>query len=142
MNNALSQFIQVLKRVPLFQGLKPDEAFLLLKSCDRQLSVRTQEGIQVALIDPIAPVGEMGIFTNEPRSATVLALEPSALLVLSKNKLVSLMRRNPSMEIVISRNLIATLSDRLRHANREITHLQKLIADIGEDQTLPPDPAE
>ena len=72
MNNALSQFIQVLKRVPLFQGLKPDEAFLLLKSCD----------------------------------------------------------------------LIATLSDRLRHANGEITHLQKLIADIGEGQTLPPDPAE
>ena len=80
MNNALSQFIQVLKRVPLFQGLKPDEAFLLLKSCDLrildlreeycvygapsndmcilitgQLSVRTQEGIQVAFIDPIAP---------------------------------------------------------------------------------------
>ena len=84
----------------------------------------------------------MGIFTDEPRSATVLAREPSALLVLSKNKLVSLMRSNPSIEIVISRNLIATLSDRLRHANGEITHLQKLIADIGEGQTLPPDPAE
>ena len=88
-----------------------------------QLSVRTQEGKQVALIDPIAPVGVNGHLHR-------------------RTSLVSLMRRNPSMEIVISRNLIATLSDRLRHANGEITHLQKLIADIGEGQTLPPDPAE
>ena len=167
MNGDLSQFVHVSKRIPLFQGLKPDQALLLLKSCDQraldtrqqlcaygassndiyilltgQLSVRTQEDVQVALIDPIAPVGEMGIFTGEPRSATVLAREPSALLVLSKNKLVSLMHRNPAIEIVISRNLIATLSDCLRHANSEITHLQKLIADIDKGQTPPPDPAE
>lgn len=167
MNGDLAQFVQVLKRVPLFQGLKPDQALLLLKSCEQrtlgireelcacgapsndmyillsgQLSVRTQEDVQVALIDPIAPVGEMGIFTGEPRSATVLAREPSALLVLSKNKLVFLMRRNPGIEIAISRNLIATLSDRLRHANGEIAHLQKLIADTGEGQILPSDPAE
>ena len=43
------------------------------------------------------------------------------------------MRLNPGIEITLSRNLIATLSERLREANKEIGHLQKLIADIGED---------
>jgi len=55
------------------------------------------------------------------------------LFVLSKAKLLALMRLNPGIEITLSRNLIATLSERLREANKEIGHLQKLIADIGED---------
>ncbi len=73
----------------------------------------------------------MGIFTGEPRSANVMASEASSLLVLSKAKLDMFMRRNPPIEIIISRNLITTLSERLRTANQEIAHLQNLIADQG-----------
>ena len=73
----------------------------------------------------------MGIFTGEPRSANVMASEASSLLVLSKAKLDMFMRRNPPIEIIISRNLINTLSERLRTANQEIAHLQNLIADQG-----------
>ncbi|MCZ6634303.1 MAG: cyclic nucleotide-binding domain-containing protein [bacterium] len=149
-----SQFVQALKRIPLFQGLKPDQALVLIRVCEQkalgareflchngdsanemyillsgQLSVRTKEAVQVARIDPIAPVGEMGIFTGEPRSADVIALEPSNMLVLSKAKLLSLMRRHPDIEIAISRNLIATLSQRLRDANNELVHLHALISD-------------
>lgn len=149
-----AQFIQAIKRVPLFQGLKTDQAISLVKISDRlvleprtplcnsgdmskdmyillsgRLSVRTGTGIQVAVIDPIAPVGEMGIFTGEPRSATVVAAEKSTLLVLSKMHLDNLMRRSPDIELSISRNLITTLSNRLRAANKEIAHLQFLIAD-------------
>jgi sulfate permease, SulP family len=78
-------------------------------------------------------VGEMGIFTEEPRSATVMASEASSLLVLSKNKLDVFMRRNPPIEIIISRNLINTLSERLRKANQEIAHIQQLMADQSAD---------
>ena len=149
-----SQFIQVLKRIPLFQGLEPNQALVLIKVCEQkaleareflchngdaanemyillsgQLSVRTQEAIQVARIDPVAPVGEMGIFTGEPRSADVIAIEPSNMLVLSKARLLSLMRRYSDIEIAISRNLIAILSQRLRDANTELAHLHALISD-------------
>lgn len=156
MNTDLSQFVQVLKRIPLFQGLKTDQARIILQVSERQtlqpgeplctfgepsnhmyvllsgeLSVRTQDDVQVAIITPIAPVGEMGIFTGETRSATVLARATTSLLVLSKAKLDMCMRRNPAIEIAISRNLIDTLSQRLRTANQEIAHLQHLIADQG-----------
>lgn len=156
MNATLTQFVQVIKRIPLFQGLATDQVVSLLKVCDRckleprerlcsygepsndmyillsgELSVRTAEGVQFAKIKPIAPVGEMGIFTGEPRSATVMASEPSALLALNKNKLDMFMRRNPPIEVAISRSLINTLSQRLRDANTEIAHLQNVIADQG-----------
>lgn len=156
MNAALSQFIQVVKRIPLFQGLQTDQALAMIKVCERrtlqrreqlckygdpsndmfillsgELSIRTAKDVQIAKIKPIAPVGEMGIFTGEPRSANVMASEASSLLVLSKAKLDMFMRRNPPIEIIISRNLINTLSERLRTANQEVAHLQNLIADQG-----------
>jgi CRP-like cAMP-binding protein len=154
MNTSLSQFIQVVKRIPLFQGLQTAQTLALIKVCQRrtlqrrenlcvygepstemfillsgELSIRTSENVQIAKIAPIAPVGEMGIFTGEPRSATVMASEESSLLVLSKPRLDMFMRRNPPIEIMISRNLINTLSARLRTANQEIGHLQRLISD-------------
>lgn len=164
MEGDLSHFIQAVKRIPLFQGLKTEQALALLKISEQrvlepraklvafgdpsremfillsgQLSVRTRDGVQIAIIAPIAPVGEMGIFTGEPRSATVTAIDKAALLVLGKLHLDNLMRRNPDIELAISRNLITTLSERLRHANREIAHLQGLIADTEAGRKQPPD---
>ncbi len=46
----------------------------------------------LASIDPVAPLGEMGLITGEPRSATVNALLDSTLLVLSKVAFPRLMR--------------------------------------------------
>ncbi len=154
MDRDLSHFIAAIRRVPLFQRLKTDQALILLKASERrsvdaretlckygepslemfillsgELSVRTREGVQIAKIAPIAPMGEMGIFTEEPRSATVTALQPSTLLVLTKAQIDMIMRRNPEIEIAISRNLIEILSERLRNANQEIAHLSRLIAD-------------
>ena len=156
MERDIAQFIAAIKRIPLFQGLKPDQAVALLRVCSRrsvdknealckfgepsndmyillsgQLSVLTQDGVQVALINPVAPVGEMGIFTGENRSATVIVREPATLFVLSKPLLDALMRRNPNIEIAISRNVIRALSQRIRDTNREVAYLNKLIADQG-----------
>ncbi len=154
MQTETSHIIAALRRIALFQNMTPQQAMILLKVCERrsytrnetlcrfgdasdemfillsgQLSVRTQEGTQIARIDPIAPVGEMGIFTQETRSATVVAREPATLLVLSKPQLDHLLRRNPDVELIISRNLIRLLSQRIRDANREMAHLSSLLAD-------------
>ena len=163
----LTPFVAAIKRIPLFQGLAPEQAMIILKSCQNQsvapqqtvckfgepsdkifillsgkLSVYSREGVQVARIEPAAPVGEMGIFTGEPRSATVKASEAATLFVLSKPHLDHLLRRNPDMELVISRNLIRTLSERLRAANQEITHLGHLLSDQDAgSEKLKEDPA-
>ena len=150
----LTPFVAAIKRIPLFKGLVPEQAMVVLKACvnlsldarttlctygepsdkmfvllSGKLAIISREGAQVARIEPVSPVGEMGIFTGEPRSATVKTLEPSTMFVLSKSLLNHLLRSHPDVELVISRNLISTLSERLRNANQEISHLGSLLAD-------------
>lgn len=142
-------------RIPLFQGLNPTQATSVLKVCERKsidagttlcqfgdrseqmyiflsgaLLVRTSEGIQIARIESVASVGEMGLSTDEPRLATVVATEPCSLFVLGKYKIQGVMRQNKKIEIHASRNVIATLAERIRSSN-ELTHLGSLIADQG-----------
>lgn len=156
MNKDVSQFVEAVKRVPLFAGLQPTQAVTLLKVCERrslasgetlcrfgdrsdkmyillsgELSVRTAEDTQIAKISPVAPVGEMGLFTEEPRSATVVASADSTLFVLGKYQLEGVMRNNHDTEVTVSRNVIATLANRIRQSNEELNHLRGLIADQG-----------
>ena len=163
MDKDVSQFVAAVKRVPLFTGLQPTQAVTLLKVCERrslaagetlcrfgdrsdkmyillsgELSVQSEDGTQIAKIAPVAPVGEMGIFTDEPRSATVVATSASTLFVLGKYQLEGAMRQNKDIEITVSRNVIATLAQRIRQSNEELNHLRALIADQG----APPDEDE
>ena len=156
MDKDVSQFVAAVKRVPLFAGLQPTQAVTLLKVCERrslsaretlfrfgdrsdkmyillsgELSIRTEDDTQIAKLSPVAPVGEMGIFTDEPRSATVVALSDSTLFVLGKYPLEGAMRQNKDMEITVSRNVIAILAQRIRKSNEELNHLRGLIADQG-----------
>jgi CRP-like cAMP-binding protein len=150
----LSQFVAAVKRIPLFEGLTADQAMVLLRACERRpvklgeaicsfgdqsaemfillsgaLSVRSNKGFQIARIAPVSPVGEMGIFTGEPRSATVVCSEDSTFLVLAKGHLQHLLRRHPDIELIVSRRLIGILSQRIRDANQELSHLRDVIAD-------------
>lgn len=58
--------------------------------------------------------GEMAMLDGELRSATVTALEPCTLLVLSRDAFESLISDYPSLAI----NLMVVLSHRLRHTSR------------------------
>ena len=154
MERDLTQLVSAVRRIPLFDGLTPDQARVLLRACERRsvparqtvcaygepanemfillsghLSVRTEKGFQIARIQPVAPVGEMGLFTGEPRSATVVCAEDSTFLVLAKGHLDHMLRRNPDIELLISRRLIRILSQRIRDANRELAHLRDILAD-------------
>ena len=59
--------------------------------------------------------GEMALFSHAKRSATVLAQEPSTLLVLDEKKLGALVQKKVSSTFLV--NIIAMLASRLRHTN-------------------------
>ena len=164
MNKEVSQFVEAVKRVPLFAGLHPTQAVTLLQVCERRsltsgevlcrfgdrsdkmyillsgsLSVRTADDTQIAKIAPVAPVGEMGLFTDEPRSATVVAADASTLFVLGKYQLEGVMRKNKEIEVTVSRNVIAILAQRIRQSNEELNHLRSLVADQGAAPEEPED---
>lgn len=60
--------------------------------------------------------GELSALTNEPAPATVVATETTSLLRLSREGLLELLERNPSL----NRQIIATLSTRIREASSKL----------------------
>ncbi len=67
----------------------------------------------VAILGPNECFGEMGMFDDNPRSATAHVLEDSVLLALDKEKLRALILRYPEMAL----GMLRSLSLRLREAN-------------------------
>ena len=83
-----------------------------------KLNVVGESGEVLAEIPPGSPVGEIGVFTAEPRSATIIAAEQAAGFVLSKANLQKVLGTNREVYFKVLLNLVALLSERLRDANR------------------------
>jgi CRP-like cAMP-binding protein len=91
------------------QGTPSLEMFILLSG---ELEV-LRDNAPIAEITPVAPVGEMGILTGEPRTATVIAKAPSSLFVIRRIDLELLMKRDLDIAMVVLKNFSQTLSLRL-----------------------------
>lgn len=79
-------------------------------------SVNGAEG-RVALLGPGNWVGEMSIVDPQPRSATVRALAPSILLVVTTEDLDRLYRRDMKSYLLVVLNIARELARRLRVAD-------------------------
>jgi CRP-like cAMP-binding protein len=66
--------------------------------------------------------GEMSLLDNQPRSANVIAMEPSSLLMLQRQSFAAHLQAHPQTAL----NVVAELSRRLRHADAIIGNLALL----------------
>lgn len=140
--------LKVIDRIPTFAGLGQDSAKLILGLCEfrsaeigqtlchaggqsdemfvllsGQLAVVNGDQVQLAVISPVAPVGEMGLITGQPRSATVRTTARANLLVIRKAGFDRLMRSNGVICTQVFRNVIQTMARRLgdsRQAQRRL----------------------
>jgi len=135
--------IKVMDRIPMFSGLGTEKIGVILKLSEfrnaeggevlckageassemlillsGQLGVFNQEHVQLATIDPAVPVGEMGLITGQPRSATVRAMVDSNLLVIKKTAFDRLMRSNGEICSKVYRNVIQTMAERLQESKK------------------------
>lgn len=130
--------IELLKRVPLFNGCSKGELRELAKSADeldiREGTVLTREGRPgrefFVLIDGTARVtkggkkvadltagdwfGEIALITNRPRTATVTATSPGDVLVITDRRFHSVVETMPSIALKV----LATIGERLTHDER------------------------
>jgi CRP/FNR family cyclic AMP-dependent transcriptional regulator len=83
-------------------GTIPDRLALLVQG---SLSVREGED-QCFLLKPISPVGELGSITGEIRNLSVVAAEPSTLLVASIEELQVLLQKEGELGFLVTRNLL------------------------------------
>lgn len=68
-------------------------------------------------------VGEMGLYLNTPRSATVITDEPSVLYRLSAEAMEKLKVEEPELASDIHEFIARLLANRLSHANEVLAHL-------------------
>jgi CRP/FNR family cyclic AMP-dependent transcriptional regulator len=130
--------IELLKRVPLFNGCSKSELRELAKSADeldiREGTVLTREGRPgrefFVLVGGTARVtkagkkvadlgagdwfGEIALITNSPRTATVTATSPGDILVITDRRFRSVVETMPSIALKV----LATVGDRLKQDAR------------------------
>lgn len=135
--------LKVIDKIPMFRDVGADSGRLILQLCEfkaveagnvvcrfgeqssemcillsGELGVYNEEHVQLATIDPAAPVGEMGLITGQPRSATVRALSDANLLVIKKTAFDRLMRSNGEICARVYGNVIEAMALRLQESRR------------------------
>ena len=103
-------------------GDPSDSLFVLL---DGRVVARTKAGVDIAYISPVGVVGEMGVLTDEPRSADVVAFENVMGFEISKEALVDLFLADGTICRKILLNVVKILSAKLYDTNAEIEKLRE-----------------
>ncbi len=75
----------------------------------------------IAILTKGAPVGELSIFDEHARSATVEAVEDTSILMLRNDAFERLLKEFPDIGIKILKGFIRTLSLRLRKMTERLT---------------------
>ncbi len=86
-------------------------AYLLLSGRLHVYKEHDGEAVMCGEITPIDIVGELAIFDEMPRSATVVVVEDAHLIELNKHKLKALIRRSPTIAETIIKLLCSKLRD-------------------------------
>ncbi len=140
--------IEVIKRLPIFKSLGDKELSIIAERAIRKRfskeSIIVQEddrgdSLMVILSGRVKVVlhseegkeiilsilkdgdffGEMSLLDGEPRSATVIAMEDSTLLIIQRNDFLYQIEKNPS----IAKAILAEMSRRMRRADERIGNL-------------------
>ena len=150
MNRAQHQLMTILQKINVFQGLDLGEAERLVQICQSKmyepdtqifkagelsdsmlvlitgkLKAVSRTGQDLAEILPGNSIGEMGVFTDHRRSATIVAVEKSLALSMEKRLLDALLKEDIGMRASILANVVDLLADRLAEANKQIDELRK-----------------
>jgi len=105
-----SERVQFADRQRFFsQGDASDSAYVILEGrADVLLTTPTGE-VKVAELESNALVGEMGILSDTPRSATIMASQPTTALRIDRRVFLELLAQFPQMALAVMRELAKRL---------------------------------
>ncbi|OGG53139.1 MAG: hypothetical protein A3F84_25260 [Candidatus Handelsmanbacteria bacterium RIFCSPLOWO2_12_FULL_64_10] len=140
--------LKLIQGISLFKGFTPQEAQAVLRvaksrKCEARqiiynagdpstemlilakgsLIVQSEKGVNIARIEPGESVGEIGVMTDAPRSARVIAAEESVGLVIQKKELMHLLKSEKDLCIKFQTNVIDLLARRLRSTDKLVDTL-------------------
>ena len=88
--------------------------FIVEGKIEVRLQTIESKPLIIATFDRGSCLGEMSIVDNYSRSATIVVIEASELLLLTRNRFESICKENPSVGIKFLRGIAKNLSIRLR----------------------------
>jgi CRP-like cAMP-binding protein len=106
----------------LFRKGDPGDALYVIRSGRLKVTTVDAQGKELMLnqCGPGEVIGEMSLIDSSPRSANVVAIEPTMVLVLERERFLAELGKHPSLGMDVMRNLSA----RLRYAT---TYIEKAI---------------
>ncbi len=87
-------------------------------------------GKRVGEIYPVSTVGEMGVFTGEPRSARVITVTKCTLLRIMKNDLFEVLEKDKDFYIKFQKVMFQDVAYKLRMTNETIAKLNRYISKL------------
>ena len=117
-----------------------DESLILILV--GKLALVSAEGNKIANLVPIKVLGEMGVFTGQPRSSSVVAEEEAIILEIPVQNLEEVLEEDPQMGNHMMVNLIKLLYTRVHDTNQELHDEQQLGARLRDRlaEVAPDDP--
>jgi CRP-like cAMP-binding protein len=105
----------------IFQRDEVGNFFFIICFGRVKVVIETEDGKEaiLSILYPTEFFGEMSLLDGEPRSATIIALENTRVLIIQRDEFLKLLYNHPE----ISLKILKTLSLRLRKANRQIETL-------------------
>ena len=106
------QWVEVTAGATLMRQGDPGDAMYLSISGRLRASVRDDDGVEhmVREMGRGEIIGEMSLYTDEPRSATVVAIRDSVLVRLAKSEFAKLLASSAQMSILLTRQMIKRLT--------------------------------
>lgn len=153
---AVEEFFKALKHIEIFRGLEREQILNIVNLCKlinlHEGQVLFQEGADsdsmimvtsgslkvesngnvLAKVMPSGVVGEMGVFTNQKRSADVIALVKTQALFLPKDRLMKMVEKDLEAGLIIYKNVVVILSKYLRENNFKL-ELNSMLDEIDLD---------
>jgi CRP/FNR family cyclic AMP-dependent transcriptional regulator len=89
------------------------------------------EQIELAILGSGSIFGEMGVFDGQANSASIITVEDSIILAISRQRLFGFLHENPDIAIPLMHTMIYILSARLRKANVHATSVASTSSNLA-----------
>lgn len=105
----------------VFQEGDPGDFLLILQKGRVKVTLLGESGQEtiLAMLEPPAFLGEISLLDDAPRSATVVAMEPTEFLRLARAPFIALVKEHPQMAFTI----MARVARSLRYATEQVRTL-------------------
>jgi CRP-like cAMP-binding protein len=110
------------------KGESGDEAYIVLRG---KISIQLEQNAPpIAQLGDGKIFGELAFLDGSPRAAFAVATQPSILLVMKRDAFTDLCRREPTLGMMVMRNLAQDLAVKLRSVNDSLSNAKKLPAKV------------